>query len=611
MQIQTHTNTNPDSMRDDIEHTIITMKTPVPKKGGFFIAVHRCATADRLMPRVLTALGIGPAMGSRQENDVVQFDLLARTALFNLVPGNQDDRMRILDPTSALKRNEVNIAMKAFSDAGVPCVLHSLSDLIRDKTPCVVHGINLYRHTPSAAVSLPPLPPTCDSCESSDSVSSNDNDDMPKGPSLMDDDDTDAWTRDHYGSMAMSNDDDADEQDRIKQTAASTIVRLPRALLAPFADAIYAEMATLGVECTKSRLASVCDVAKNNISSLQCLSNTLDKTTIKLRKDNHDKMVTLTELKAKNTRMDADILRMTTKNADTYAALLIAREDAAKMGLQVNRDTAKLRAECSMLTSEAVLVAAKKAATEAALREAQTAANKYDEELTTAVERAEVRAALAMAVMDHMEEDRAAAAADIARLEGLTQAAICLAAEAAVEHTDANDNVSAALAKVVELTEANNRLHMEIIALQDESELLTNIVHKLRPEMEATKVDLMALQSEKDTLQQTRSTLDGIVQQRMAAVVCCNKVLCEINDIHARYNAAVRARLHALDGCRQAEAQAGIAARDMASMEAVAADHRARASRVRDMVADADADMFRACIELDIVSGGRNRKPIK
>jgi hypothetical protein len=568
------------------EHTVITMKTPVPKKGSFFSAVHRCATTDGLMPRVLDALGIGPAMGSRNEGDLVQFDLLARTALFNRVPGKKEERMRILDPSAALRRSEVEIAMEAFCDAGVPCVLHSLSDLIRDKTTCVLHGLNLYRHTPS-------LPPT--------------------EASLSDDDD-DAWKRDHYGCMPMSNDDDIiNEQEHVARTAASTIVRLPRALLAPFAEAVRKELGVLGIDC---------NVAKSGLSSLQCLSDTLVKQAAELRNDNQKKMVTITSLKAKQSRMDAEIVRVTAKTADTYAALLIAREDAAE-------SSTKLRAECSVLASEAASVAARRAATDAALRVAHAAAARSDEELSAATERAEVRAALAKAAMDHMEEDRMAAASDIACMEGLTQAAMCLAAEARVERAEAQDNLDKLKARNVrvkdeatELLAENSRIHMELDTLTAESEIITNVVERLRPdvqamkaemvamkdEMMAMKAELPALQAEKDKTYAARATLDDHLRQRKTTMAWCGKVRREIEEIKARHSAAVRARLHALNACRQAESQAAAAARDMASMEAAAADHKARASRVRDKAAEAESDAFRACIELDLASGSTNTR---
>ena len=620
------------------ERTVISMKMPTPRRGGFFRALHACALEDGMLSRVIDAYGIGPAMGINDERDLAQFELLARSALYNLVAGatagtvtkeakQRAIRLRILDPSAPLSRREVDAAMSALSTAGIACVLHARSDKARR-----VHGaLNVWRSCSKQddAHSPPCTPPTCwPSSEEEEEEPDAGKTKKTVTTGVVDDEE---WADDTYGCMPWGSDGGASEEyDNVSHTASSTVVRLPRSLLAPFASALMDELDKLGVECARERLAEAHKKAKradDEIQSLHDVSARLGDSVTSLRSGNHCRIKAIKELKGVQERLEADIKRLNVKTADAYATLIVAREDAAKAGNEMTVGMSLMRAESTALQSEVVALVARKASHAAALQLARSEAEALEEELRSAKEVADGRKCVARAALRDLEADRAASAADLDRAHALTQAAVLQAVDARVVHMDALDEAMRLREEAERAREEGERLREEAVALDKQNALLLGAAAAakkdagllqadgerlqggtglLQAEVERLQADAESLARRRDALQaesaDTRTRIDELLHERHRQSVACGKVMGDVEELTVRHRVAVRARLGAGAVCRAAAAHANAAMREIASLESLATANRHRAAAARDAAVEAESASFRAKVQRDLAS---------
>jgi chromosome segregation ATPase len=433
--------------------------------------------------------------------------------------------------------------------------------------------------------------------------------------------DDEEWADDTYGCMPWGS--DSDEYDNVSHTASSTVVRLPRSLLAPFASALMDELDKLGVECARERLAEAHKKAKradDEIQSLHDVSARLGDSVTSLRSGNLCRIKAIKELKGVQERLEADIKRLNVKTADAYATLIVAREDAAKAGNEMTVGMSLMRAESTALQSEVVAIVARKASHAAALQLARSEADALEDELRSAKEVADGRKCVARAALRDLEADRAASAADLDRAHALTQAAVLQAVDARVVHMDALDEAMRLREEAERAREEGERLREEAVALDkqnalllEDSGLLKADVERLEGETGPLRADVERLQGDVESLARRRNALqaqstdtctriDELLQERHRHALACGKVMGEVEELTVRHRVAVRARLGAGAACRAAAAQANAAMREIASLESLATANRHRAAAARDAAVEAESASFRAKVQRDLTS---------
>ena len=582
--------------------------------GGFLQALHDCAIKDGKMADVIDVLGIGPAMGCNADGDELRFELLARAALYNFVSGMtghlpaakessllRENRRRTLDPSEPLSHRMV-LAMVAWLNAsGVPCIVHTRPDKFRR----VPGALNLWRKV--CTQSPPSTPATVSS-----SPSSSDDDECGKHSNyeLCKRDPNENWANGKYGMLPWNdtygstswndtyggmpwNDDGLDDDDtalRVSKMAATMVVRLPRALLSPFANAVINELDTLCIEFDKVRLAEVIrrtETANKEIASLQDVASRLDESAQSIRSSNLSRLKAIKQLKTTQECLDADIKRMHSKSADAYSKLLTMRESAAKAATELKHDMTLMRAESIALETEAAAVVARKESSTAALRVACADLETCEGELRRAKDTAEGQVYVLRATLQELALDKAATEMDIKTTNDYMAIVVVEAANARMAHRDALEESASLRDAVASVQKEADSLRFEATSLQDE-------ITCIKDALDASRNQLACLQKENSM---AGEHIERLQRERQMQTALCKRVTREVAELTERHIASVRTCQNAKSACRYSMAQANAALQEIALLESKTAMHLRRASHARDAVIEAESAAFKAQIK--------------